>query len=75
MFEAIADTVGADGSSNGNGSSLGRDPLEEIVRIIERRAVELAFQPLADLQTLRVVAVEALPRFAAFPVRAFAEVP
>jgi EAL domain-containing protein (putative c-di-GMP-specific phosphodiesterase class I) len=69
VFEAIADTAEGDGSSNGNGSSLERDPREEIARIIERRAVELAFQPLADLQTLRVVAVEALPRFRTRPMR------
>ena len=69
VFEAIADTSEADGPSNGNRSSLERDPREEIARIIERRAVELAFQPLADLQTLRVVAVEALPRFRTRPMR------
>lgn len=69
VFEAIADTAADDGSSDDHGSSLKKDPLEEIVRIIERRAVELAFQPLADLQTLRVVAVEALPRFRTRPMR------
>jgi EAL domain-containing protein (putative c-di-GMP-specific phosphodiesterase class I)/DNA-binding NarL/FixJ family response regulator len=69
VFEAIADTAEDDGSTNDHGSSQGRDPLEEIVRIIERRAVELAFQPLADLQTLRVVAVKALPRFRTRPMR------
>jgi EAL domain-containing protein (putative c-di-GMP-specific phosphodiesterase class I)/CheY-like chemotaxis protein len=69
VFEAIADTAEGDGSSHGNGSSLGRDPHEEIVRIIERRAVELAYQPLADLATLRVVGVEALPRFRTRPMR------
>ena len=69
VFEAIAHTAEGDGSSQGNGSSLGRDPHEEIVRIIERRAVELAYQPLADLVTLRVVGVEALPRFRTRPMR------
>ena len=75
VFEAIADTSEGDGSSNdhgsanGNGSTLGRDSREEIARIVERRAVELAYQPLADLQTLRVVAVEALPRFRTRPMR------
>jgi EAL domain-containing protein (putative c-di-GMP-specific phosphodiesterase class I)/DNA-binding NarL/FixJ family response regulator len=69
VFEAIADTAEGDGSPNGNRTSLERDPREEIARIIERRAVELAFQPLADLQTLRVVAVEALPRFRTRPMR------
>ena len=69
VFEAIADTAADDESSDDHGSSLKKDPLEEIVRIIERRAVELAFQPLADLQTLRVVAVEALPRFRTRPMR------
>jgi EAL domain-containing protein (putative c-di-GMP-specific phosphodiesterase class I) len=75
VFEAIADTSESDGSSNddgssnGNGSTLGKDPREEIARIIERRAVELAYQPLADLQTLRVVAVKALPRFRTRPMR------
>jgi EAL domain-containing protein (putative c-di-GMP-specific phosphodiesterase class I)/DNA-binding NarL/FixJ family response regulator len=69
VFEAIADTAEGEGSSNGNGSSLGSDPREQIERIIERRAVELAYQPLADLATLRVVAVEALPRFRTRPMR------
>ena len=70
VFEAIADTAEGDGSSNnGNGSSLGSDPREQIERIIERQAVELAYQPLADLATLRVVAVEALPRFRTRPMR------
>ena len=69
VFEAIAHTAEGDGSSHGNGSSLGRDPHEEIVRIIERRAVELAYRPLADLATLRVVGVEALPRFRTRPMR------
>jgi EAL domain-containing protein (putative c-di-GMP-specific phosphodiesterase class I)/DNA-binding NarL/FixJ family response regulator len=69
VFEAIADTAEGDGSSNGNGSSLGSDPREQIERIIERRAVELAYQPLADLATLRVVGVEALPRFRTRPMR------
>jgi EAL domain-containing protein (putative c-di-GMP-specific phosphodiesterase class I)/DNA-binding NarL/FixJ family response regulator len=69
VFEAIADTAEGDASSNGNGSSLGSDPREQIERIIERRAVELAYQPLADLATLRVVAVEALPRFRTRPMR------
>jgi EAL domain-containing protein (putative c-di-GMP-specific phosphodiesterase class I)/DNA-binding NarL/FixJ family response regulator len=69
VFEAIADRAEGEGSSNGNGSSPGRDPREEIERIIERRAVELAYQPVADLETLRVVAVEALPRFRTRPMR------
>jgi len=69
VFEAIADTAEGDGSSNGNGSPLGSDPREQIERIIERQAVELAYQPLADLATLRVVAVEALPRFRTRPMR------
>jgi EAL domain-containing protein (putative c-di-GMP-specific phosphodiesterase class I)/DNA-binding NarL/FixJ family response regulator len=69
VFEAIADTAKGDGSSNGNGSSLGSDPREQVERIIERRAVELAYQPLADLATLRVVAAEALPRFRTRPMR------
>ena len=69
VFEAIADTAEGDGSSNGNRSSPGRDPREEIVRIIERRAIELAYQPLADLKTLRVVGVQALPRFRTRPMR------
>ena len=69
VFEAIADTAEGDESSKGNGSSLGRDPREEIERIIERRAVELAYQPVADLETLRVVAVEAQPRFRTRPMR------
>jgi EAL domain-containing protein (putative c-di-GMP-specific phosphodiesterase class I)/DNA-binding NarL/FixJ family response regulator len=69
VFEAIADTGEGDGSSDGNGSPLGSDPREQIERIIERRAVELAYQPLADLATLRVVAVEALPRFRTRPMR------
>jgi EAL domain-containing protein (putative c-di-GMP-specific phosphodiesterase class I)/CheY-like chemotaxis protein len=69
VFEAIADTAEGDASSHGNRSSLGRDPHEEIVRIIERRAVELAYQPLADPATMRVVGVEALPRFRTRPMR------
>jgi EAL domain-containing protein (putative c-di-GMP-specific phosphodiesterase class I)/DNA-binding NarL/FixJ family response regulator len=69
VFEAIADTGEGDGSSDGNGSPLGSDPREQIERIIERRAVELAYQPLADLATLRIVAVEALPRFRTRPMR------
>ena len=69
VFEAIADTAEGDGSSNGNGSPLGSDPREQIERIIERQAVELVYQPLADLATLRVVAVEALPRFRTRPMR------
>jgi len=68
VFEAIAETADGEGAPNGNEPSP-RDPREEIARIIERRAVELAFQPLADLQTLRVVAVEALPRFRTRPMR------
>jgi EAL domain-containing protein (putative c-di-GMP-specific phosphodiesterase class I)/CheY-like chemotaxis protein len=69
VFEAIAATARDDGSSFANRSSLARDPREEIVRIIERRAVELAYQPLADLETLRVVGVEALARFRTRPMR------
>ena len=69
VFEAIADTAEGDGSSNGNGSPPGSGPREQIERIIERQAVELAYQPLADLATLRVVAVEALPRFRTRPMR------
>jgi EAL domain-containing protein (putative c-di-GMP-specific phosphodiesterase class I)/DNA-binding NarL/FixJ family response regulator len=69
VFEAIADTAEGDGSSSGNGSPLGSDPREQIERIIGRQAVELAYQPLADLATLRVVAVEALPRFRTRPMR------
>jgi EAL domain-containing protein (putative c-di-GMP-specific phosphodiesterase class I)/DNA-binding NarL/FixJ family response regulator len=69
VFEAIADTAEDDRSSNGNGSSLESNPREQIEWIIERQAVELAFQPLADLETLRVVAVEALPRFRTRPMR------
>ena len=69
VFEAIADTGEGDRSSNGNGSPPGSGPREQIERIIERQAVELAYQPLADLVTLRVVAVEALPRFRTRPMR------
>ncbi|HJY33142.1 MAG TPA: response regulator, partial [Actinomycetota bacterium] len=69
VFEAIADTAEGDGSSNGNGSSLERDPREQIARIIERRAVELAYQPIADLETLRAVGVAVLPRFRTRPMR------
>jgi EAL domain-containing protein (putative c-di-GMP-specific phosphodiesterase class I)/CheY-like chemotaxis protein len=71
VFEAIARTATTedDGTSNANRSSLARNPREEIVRIIERRAVELAYQPLADLETLRVVGVEALARFRTRPMR------
>lgn len=42
---------------------------ERIERIIRRRAVDVAFQPIADLETLRVVGVEAFARFRTLPRR------
>jgi EAL domain-containing protein (putative c-di-GMP-specific phosphodiesterase class I)/DNA-binding NarL/FixJ family response regulator len=68
VFEAIAETADGDLAPNGNEPSP-RDPREEIARIIERRAVELAYQPIADLETFHVIGVEALPRFRTRPMR------
>lgn len=68
VFEAIAETAEGEGDSNGNEPSP-RDPREQIARIIERRAVELAYQPIADLDTFHVIGVEALPRFRTRPMR------
>jgi len=68
VFEAIAETAEGEGDSNGNEPSP-RDPREQIARIIERRAVELAYQPIADLETFHVIGVEALPRFRTRPMR------
>jgi EAL domain-containing protein (putative c-di-GMP-specific phosphodiesterase class I)/ActR/RegA family two-component response regulator len=68
VFEAIAETAEGEGASNGNEPSP-RDPREQIARIIERGAVELAYQPIADLETFHVIGVEALPRFRTRPMR------
>ena len=68
VFEAIAETADGQGGSNGNEPSP-RDQREEIARIIERRAVEFAYQPIADLETFHVIGVEALPRFRTRPMR------
>ena len=68
VFEAIAETVDGEGVPNGSEPSP-RDPREEIARIIERRAVECAYQPIADLETFHVIGVEALPRFRTRPMR------
>jgi EAL domain-containing protein (putative c-di-GMP-specific phosphodiesterase class I) len=68
VFEAIAETADGEGAPNGNEPSP-RDPREQIARIIERRAVELAYQPIADLETFHVIGVEALPRFRTRPMR------
>jgi EAL domain-containing protein (putative c-di-GMP-specific phosphodiesterase class I)/DNA-binding NarL/FixJ family response regulator len=42
---------------------------DRIQRIIRRRAVDVAFQPIAELDTLRVVGVEAFARFRTLPRR------
>lgn len=68
VFEAIAESADGEEAPNGNEPSP-RDPREEIARIIERRAVELAYQPIADLETFHVIGVEALPRFRTRPMR------
>jgi EAL domain-containing protein (putative c-di-GMP-specific phosphodiesterase class I)/DNA-binding NarL/FixJ family response regulator len=68
VFEAIAETADGEGAPNRNEPSP-RDPREEIARIIERRAVECAYQPIADLETFHVMGVEALPRFRTRPMR------
>ena len=68
VFETIAETADGEGIPNGSEPSP-RDPREEIARIIERRAVECAYQPIADLETFHVIGVEALPRFRTRPMR------
>ena len=68
VFEAIAETADDEGATSGNEPSP-RDPREQIARVIERRAVELAYQPIADLETFHVIGVEALPRFRTRPMR------
>jgi EAL domain-containing protein (putative c-di-GMP-specific phosphodiesterase class I)/FixJ family two-component response regulator len=46
-----------------------RAAVERIRSVLERRAITIAFQPIADLRTGRVVGLEALSRFNDDPVR------
>jgi EAL domain-containing protein (putative c-di-GMP-specific phosphodiesterase class I) len=46
-----------------------RAAVARVRSVLERRAITIAFQPIADLRTGRVVGLEALSRFADDPVR------